>query len=96
MEAATARNSTRGSGATRLRPRGGCGAAGTNDLTRRIAADEAFGIDEEALEAFLEPSRFVGRAPEQVDAFLAEWVEPILERLGAEADELVGAPDVRV
>ena len=69
---------------------------GTNDLTRRIAADEAFGIDEEALEAFLEPSRFVGRAPEQVDAFLAEWVEPILERLGAEADELVGAPDVRV
>ncbi len=67
-----------------------------NDLVRRIAGDEAFGTDEETLRTFLEPARFVGRAPEQVDRFLAEWVEPILERLGAEADQVAGAPDVRV
>ena len=67
-----------------------------NDLLKRIAGDRAFGTDEKTLHTFLEPARFVGRAPEQVDRFLAEWVEPILERLEAEADRIAGAPDVRV
>lgn len=69
---------------------------GDNDLVERVAGDEAFGIDEPALRAVLEPSRFVGRAPEQVDRFLEEWVQPVLARLGPEADRLVGVPDVRV
>ena len=67
-----------------------------NDLLSRIAGDAAFGTDEETLRTFLEPARFVGRAPEQVDRFLAEWVAPILERLEAEADRIAGAPDIRV
>jgi adenylosuccinate lyase len=48
---------------------------GANDLLERLAADPAFaGIDwSEALQA----SRFVGRAPQQVDEFLAEVVGPI-------------------
>ena len=51
---------------------------GHNDLLARLAADEAFGgID---LESALEPSRYVGRAPEQVDEFLREVVEPIRAR----------------
>ena len=31
--------------------------------------------------------RYVGRAPEQVDEFLAEWVEPVLARYAAEIDQ---------
>ena len=36
----------------------------------------------EELEAAMDPSRYVGRAPEQVDEFLAEVVEPLLARGG--------------
>jgi adenylosuccinate lyase len=55
-----------------------------NDLLDRIAADEAFGVTREELEEELRPERFVGRAPQQVDEFLAEWVEPVLSRYAAE------------
>ncbi len=67
-----------------------------SDLVQRIVRDESLGVDEPALRAILDPSRFVGRAPEQVDRFLEEWVEPVLTRLGPEVDRAVGAPDVRV
>jgi len=54
-----------------------------NDLLQRLAADEAFaGLD---FTATLEPSQYVGRAPQQVDEFIAEVVEPIRQRY---ADEL--------
>ena len=67
--------------------------ASHNDLLDRIAADSAFGIDRDELERAMDPKRFVGRAPEQVDEFLAEVVEPLLaERT---ADEPVHE-DVRV
>jgi len=60
----------------------------TNDLLSRLKADPAFAKVDIAGE--LEPSRFVGRAPEQVDEFLAEHVRPILAAnkalIGAEAD----------
>jgi adenylosuccinate lyase len=46
-----------------------------NDLLERLAGDEAFaGVD---LRAALDPAQFVGRAPQQVDEFLAEVIEPI-------------------
>jgi len=49
--------------------------AGPNDLIERLRADEALAnVD---LDAVLEPQRFVGRAPEQVDEFIAEVIEPI-------------------
>src|SRR5690606_26358028 len=51
-----------------------------NDLLDRIANDPAFGVTREELEEELRPERYVGRAPEQVDDFLAEWVQPVLER----------------
>ena len=52
--------------------------ASHNDLLDRIAADSAFGISRDELERAMDPKRFVGRAPEQVDEFLAEVVEPLL------------------
>ena len=67
-----------------------------SDLVRRIAGDEAFGMDAEAIEALIDARAFVGRAPEQVDRMLAEAVQPILDRHLAGAKERVGAPEVRV
>ncbi len=48
-----------------------------NDLIARLRSDPGFAAVDFA--AALDPDRFVGRAPEQVDAFLAEVVEPILK-----------------
>ncbi len=50
-----------------------------NDLVDRIAADPAFGMTKEEIEALLEPKNFVGRAPEQTEEFLDEVVQPILD-----------------
>jgi adenylosuccinate lyase len=53
------------------------GAVG-NDLIERLQSDPAFPpLD---FDTVLEPTRFVGRAPEQVEAFLAREVEPIRRR----------------
>jgi adenylosuccinate lyase len=63
-----------------------------NDLLQRLAGDPAFaGID---LSAALDPQRFVGRAPEQVDAFVRECVEPLLAKYAGELAE--DDADVRV
>ena len=52
--------------------------AARNDMLDRLAADPAFGVPIDDLRAALDPRLFVGRAPEQVDEFLAEEVEPVL------------------
>lgn len=58
-----------------------------NDLLERIQADPAFAeID---VHAMLDPLQFVGRAPEQVDEFLREHVEPLLAEHEAAPDEQV-------
>jgi len=51
-----------------------------NDVIDRIAADAEIGIDREELERMLSPEAMVGRAPDQVDRFVAEWVDPLLDR----------------
>jgi adenylosuccinate lyase len=54
-----------------------------NDLLARLAADPSFRkVD---VLGTLEPSQFVGRAPEQVDEFLAEIVDPIRQRYASTA-----------
>ena len=58
------------------------------DLLARISGDEAFGLDEDDLQALVDPVRFVGRAPEQVARFLDTTVAPVLERLSQEAQQL--------
>ncbi|MBA2116853.1 adenylosuccinate lyase [Bremerella alba] len=49
-----------------------------NDLLARIKADPAF--PEFDAEAILQPLQYVGRAPEQVDDFLADIIQPIRDR----------------
>ena len=64
----------------------------SNNLIDLIAADPAFGMTKEELTAHLEPSRYIGRCPEQVEEFLAEAVQPVLEKyadvLGEKETEL--------
>jgi len=65
-----------------------------NDLLDRIAGDEAFGVTRAELDEELRPERYVGRAPEQVDRFLQEWVEPALTRYAADLEQ--STPDLHV
>ena len=50
-----------------------------NNLLELIAADPAFKLSLEDLKAAMEPSRYTGRAKEQVEMFLNEVVNPVLE-----------------
>lgn len=50
-----------------------------NQLMSLIAQDEMFHLDEEALEASLEPSRYVGCSAHQVERFLDEVIRPVLK-----------------
>ncbi len=50
-----------------------------NNLVDLIAADPAFGMTKEEIEALLEPKNFVGRAPEQTEEFITEVVKPVLD-----------------
>ncbi|MCL4865167.1 MAG: adenylosuccinate lyase, partial [Gemmatimonadales bacterium] len=55
-----------------------------NDLLDRLAGAPEFSrVPVETLRAELDPARYVGRAPEQVGEFLAEFLEPLLERARA-------------
>jgi adenylosuccinate lyase len=61
-----------------------------NNLLELIAADPAFNMSLEELKKTMEPARYVGRAPEQVEEFLAEVIRPLLEEnkglLGVKAE----------
>jgi adenylosuccinate lyase len=63
-----------------------------NDMLRRLAADPEFPASVEDLQGALDPSQFVGRAPEQVDEFLNEVVRPVL----ANATPISATDEVRV
>lgn len=63
----------------------------SNDLIERLKGDPGFAAVD--LEGVLDPRRFIGRAPEQVDEFLAEHVAPALARHATVAD---ASPDIRV
>lgn len=64
-----------------------------NDLLDRLAADPAIGMTRSEIDETLDMREFVGRAPQQVEEYLAEYVQPILDRYG---DKLGVASDVRV
>ena len=51
---------------------------GKNDLVDRIAADPAFMVTKEEIEAILQPEKFIGRSAEQVDEFLTDIIQPLL------------------
>ena len=63
----------------------------SNDLLERLRNDASFAnVD---LDVVADPARFVGRAPQQVNEFLAEVITPILEEHGTE-DDLDGTVSV--
>ncbi len=61
-----------------------------NNLLELIAQDPAFNMTLEDLQKTMEPSRYVGRSREQVEAFLADVIRPVLEKntelLGVKAE----------
>ncbi len=61
-----------------------------NNLLELIAADPSFMLTLEELKASMDPSKYVGRAPRQVDQFLKEVISPILKEnealLGVKAE----------
>ena len=56
-----------------------------NDLLERIANDPAFPLDRSRLEALMDPKMYTGRSAEQVEEFIEELIDPLLE----------GAPEVK-
>ena len=60
-----------------------------NDLIERIANDKSFNLDIDDIKAVLKPENFIGRAKEQTEEFLADYVSPVLDKykdiLGEEA-----------
>ena len=61
-----------------------------NDLLQMIADDDSFGVTYEELVENLDPKKYVGCAPHQVERFLDEKVKDVLEKnkdiLGAKAE----------
>jgi len=51
--------------------------AESNDLLERLSKDKSFGVKLKDLEGAIDPKRFVGRAPEQVDEFLRDVMTPL-------------------
>ena len=50
-----------------------------NNQLELIAKDPSFNLTREKLEMTMEPSKYVGRSQEQVEAFLADYIRPLLE-----------------
>ena len=61
-----------------------------NNLLELIAADPSFNLSLEELQKTMDPTKYVGRAPKQVEEFLAEVINPVLEEnkeiLGVKAE----------
>jgi len=52
--------------------------APSNDLLERLANDSSLGVGRDRLALAADPARYIGRAPQQVDEFLSEVIEPML------------------
>ncbi|KAG8995127.1 adenylosuccinase ade13 [Tulasnella sp. JGI-2019a] len=55
-----------------------------NDLIARVKATDYFKPVHDQLDSLLDPRTFVGRAPEQVDDFIREYVAPIRDQYKAQ------------
>jgi len=65
---------------------------GTNDLLDRLAGDPAFKrVNLKQVARELDPRTLVGRAPQQVDEFLADTLPPVLKRIERVAPTLASA-----
>lgn len=50
-----------------------------NDLLDRLKGDPAFTLTEEEWEDLLDPRKFIGRAPEQTEEFIKDYIDPLLQ-----------------
>jgi len=50
-----------------------------NDLLDRIAAEPMFGLTKDELMKIADPSLYIGRCPQQVEAFISEVIKPLLD-----------------
>ncbi|HWQ79924.1 MAG TPA: adenylosuccinate lyase [Anaerovoracaceae bacterium] len=61
-----------------------------NDLLLRIAEDPAFGLTLGDVRGLLKPEDYIGRAPEQTQEFVEEYIEPVFKKysdgIGGEAE----------
>ncbi len=61
---------------------------GKNDLIDRIVADSSFGLTLEEAHQILKPENFTGRASNQVEELIADYVDPLLAENNSVADEV--------
>ena len=66
---------------------------GENDLLERIAADPAFGVTLEELNDIMKPELYTGRAEQQTEEFVADFIRPITEKY---RDELGVTVEIKV
>ena len=64
-----------------------------NNLLELISEDEMFGLTKEQLEARMNPADYVGRSPVQVDKYLNDFVQPVLD---ARKDLKVEGSEIKV
>lgn len=69
---------------------------GSNDLLQRIRDDDLFSVVHHKLDSFLDPSLFVGRAPEQVIEFVNEEILPELRARGLDETSSVATGAVHI
>lgn len=60
----------------------------TNDLLQRITQDESFLMSEEEILSVIDPQKFIGRAPGQVEDFIKDYVQPIINEHSRELEEI--------
>lgn len=53
---------------------------GSNNLLELIAQNAMFGMTMEELSAHMDPSLYIGRCPQQVDEFLKDYIQPVLDK----------------
>ncbi len=61
-----------------------------NDLIKRIAADEKFGLTEEEINSLLMPEKYIGRSVHQTEEFIRDVAQPIIDKyfVGGENSDL--------
>ena len=64
-----------------------------NDLLELIAADDSFGLTLEELKENMDPAKYTGRAEYQVEVFLRDVIQPVLD---ANKDELGMTAEINV
>ncbi len=67
---------------------------GSNNLLELIAKNSMFGMTMEELSAHMDPSLYIGRCPQQVDEFLSDCIQPVLNKYSDALD--AGAVELTV